>query len=29
MLKDLERHGLIRVEGKEIVLQPDFERAFD
>lgn len=29
MLKDLERHGLIRVEGKEIVLQPDFEKAFD
>jgi CRP/FNR family cyclic AMP-dependent transcriptional regulator len=29
MLKDLERHGLIQVEGKEIVLQPDFEKAFD
>jgi CRP/FNR family cyclic AMP-dependent transcriptional regulator len=29
MLKDLERHALIRVEGKEIVLQPDFEKAFD
>jgi len=29
MLKDLERQGLIKVEGKEIVLQPDFERAFD
>jgi len=29
MLKDLERHSLIRVEGKEIVLQPDFEKAFD
>jgi CRP-like cAMP-binding protein len=29
MLKDLERQGLIRVEGKEIVLQPDFERSFD
>ncbi|HWX24208.1 MAG TPA: Crp/Fnr family transcriptional regulator [Vicinamibacteria bacterium] len=29
MLKDLERQGLIQVEGKEIVLQPDFERSFD
>ena len=29
MLKDLERQGLIRVEGREIVLQPGFERAFD
>jgi CRP-like cAMP-binding protein len=29
MLKDLERHALIRIEGKEIVLQPDFEKAFD
>jgi CRP/FNR family cyclic AMP-dependent transcriptional regulator len=29
MLKDLERQGLIHVEGKEIVLQADFERAFD
>src|SRR6266545_4101126 len=29
MLKDLERQGLIRVDGKEIVLQPDFEKAFD
>ena len=29
MLKDLERQGLIRVEGREIVLQPGFEKAFD
>jgi CRP-like cAMP-binding protein len=29
MLKDLERQGLIQVEGKEIVVQPDFEKAFD
>jgi CRP-like cAMP-binding protein len=29
MLKDLERQGLIRVEGREIVLQPDFEKVFD
>jgi CRP/FNR family transcriptional regulator, cyclic AMP receptor protein len=29
MLKDLERQGLVRVEGREIILQPDFERAFD
>ena len=29
MLKDLERHGLIHVEGKEIVVQPDFEKVFD
>ena len=29
MLKDLERQGLVRVEGREIVLQPDFEKAFD
>jgi CRP-like cAMP-binding protein len=29
MIKDLERQGLIQVEGKEIVLQPDFEKAFD
>jgi CRP-like cAMP-binding protein len=29
MLKDLERQGMIQVEGKEIVLQPDFERSFD
>ena len=26
MLKDLERQGLIHVEGKEIVVQPDFEK---
>jgi CRP/FNR family transcriptional regulator, cyclic AMP receptor protein len=29
MLKDLERQSLIVVEGKEIVLRPDFEKAFD
>lgn len=29
MLKDLERQGLIHVEGKEIVVQPDFEKGFD
>ena len=29
MLKDLERQGLIQVEGKEIVVQPDFEKVFD
>jgi CRP/FNR family transcriptional regulator/CRP/FNR family cyclic AMP-dependent transcriptional regulator len=28
-LKDLERQHLIHVEGKEIVVGPDFERAFD
>ena len=29
MLKDLERQGLIHVEGKEIIVQPDFEKVFD
>lgn len=29
MLKDLERQGLIQVDGKEIVLQQGFERSFD
>ena len=29
MLKDLERQGLIHVEGREIVVGPDFEKAFD
>jgi CRP-like cAMP-binding protein len=29
MLKDLQRQNLIRVSGKEIVLEPDFEKAFD
>jgi CRP-like cAMP-binding protein len=29
MLKDLERQGLIHVEGREIVVQPDFEKVFD
>jgi CRP/FNR family transcriptional regulator, cyclic AMP receptor protein len=29
MLKDLERQGLIHIEGKEIVVEPDFEKVFD
>jgi len=29
MLKDLERQGLLKIEGREIVLQPSFEKAFD
>jgi len=29
MLKDLQRQGLIAVEGREIILKPDFEKAFD
>ena len=29
MLKDLERQGMISVEGREIMLGPDFEKAFD
>jgi CRP-like cAMP-binding protein len=29
MLKDLQRQGLIRVDGREIVLEPDFERVFE
>jgi CRP-like cAMP-binding protein len=29
MLKDLERQGLIHIEGKEVVVQPDFEKTFD
>src|SRR5262245_18133822 len=29
MLKDLELQSLIRIEGKEIVLQPGFEKVFD
>jgi len=29
MLKDLERQGMVHVEGKEFVLKPDFEKAFD
>jgi CRP/FNR family transcriptional regulator, cyclic AMP receptor protein len=29
MLKDLERHQLIRVTGREMVLEPGFEKAFD
>ena len=29
MLKDLERQALIKIEGREIVLQPDFEKVFD
>lgn len=29
MLKDMERHGLIHVEGKTMIVAPDFERVFD
>jgi CRP-like cAMP-binding protein len=29
MLKDLERQGLIHVDSKEVVVGPDFEKAFD
>jgi CRP/FNR family transcriptional regulator/CRP/FNR family cyclic AMP-dependent transcriptional regulator len=29
MLKDLERQGLIHIDGREIVLEPNFEQAFD
>lgn len=29
MLKDIQRQGLIRVSGKEIVVEPDFEKSFD
>jgi CRP/FNR family transcriptional regulator, cyclic AMP receptor protein len=29
MLKDLERQGLIHIDGKEVVVQPDFEKTFD
>jgi CRP/FNR family cyclic AMP-dependent transcriptional regulator len=29
MLKDLERQGLIHIEGKEIVVEPNFEKMFD
>ncbi|MBI3932362.1 MAG: Crp/Fnr family transcriptional regulator [Acidobacteria bacterium] len=29
MLKDLERQGLIHIEGREIIVQPDFEKSFD
>ncbi len=29
MLKDLQRQGMIKVSGKEIVVEQDFERAFD
>jgi CRP-like cAMP-binding protein len=29
MLKDLERQGLIQVEGREFIVGPDFEKAFD
>jgi len=28
MLKEIERQGLIEIDGKEIVVQPDFEKAF-
>jgi CRP-like cAMP-binding protein len=29
MLKDLQRQNLIKVTGKEIVVEPDFEKSFD
>jgi CRP/FNR family cyclic AMP-dependent transcriptional regulator len=29
MLKDLERQGMLHIEGREIVVQPDFEKVFD
>jgi CRP/FNR family cyclic AMP-dependent transcriptional regulator len=29
MMKDLERQSLMHVEGREIILGPDFEKAFD
>jgi len=29
MMKDLERQGYVRVSGREFVLEPGFERAFD
>jgi CRP/FNR family transcriptional regulator/CRP/FNR family cyclic AMP-dependent transcriptional regulator len=29
MMKDLERQSLLRIDGREIVLGPDFEKAFD
>lgn len=29
MLKDIERHGLLHAEGKEMLVEPDFEKAFD
>jgi CRP-like cAMP-binding protein len=29
MLKDLERQGLLHAEGKELVVEPDFEKVFD
>jgi CRP/FNR family transcriptional regulator/CRP/FNR family cyclic AMP-dependent transcriptional regulator len=29
MLKDLERQGMIHIEGREIIVQPDFEKVFD
>jgi CRP-like cAMP-binding protein len=29
MLKDLERQGLIHIDGKEVIVQPDFEKTFD
>jgi CRP-like cAMP-binding protein len=29
MLKDLERQGMIKVEGREIILGPEFEKTFD
>jgi CRP/FNR family cyclic AMP-dependent transcriptional regulator len=29
MLKDLERQGLIHMEGRELMVEPDFEKVFD
>lgn len=29
MLKDLERQGMIKIDGREIVLGPEFEKTFD
>jgi hypothetical protein len=29
MLKDLERQGLIQMQGREMVVQGDFEKVFD
>jgi CRP-like cAMP-binding protein len=29
MLKDLERQGMLHIEGREIIVQPDFEKVFD
>ena len=29
ILKEMERHGLLSVEGREMTVDPDFERVFD